>query len=69
MDFENQVLASLGKVWRNLFAHITAKNVLRDEFFGKNLKDQITLPLVWGILADLWVPHENLFGLGFRDTP
>ena len=39
------------------------------------LKDQITLPLVWGILADFWVPHEIdswnfqvLHCLRFRET-
>ena len=39
-----------------------------------NCKDQITLPLDWGILADYWVPYEidswnfqNLFGLRFHE--
>jgi hypothetical protein len=38
-------------------------------------KDQIILAMVWGILADFWVPHEiescnlqNFFVFGFPET-
>ena len=35
--------------------------------------EQITLPLVWGILADYWAEigtwkYQNLFGLGFHEV-
>ena len=45
------------------------------ESYLEGWKDQIILPLVWGILADFWVPHEidswifqNLLDLGFHET-
>ena len=69
---EKEIVDDWGVAWLRLWSFCFPKSYSTGLIVWK---DQITLPLVWGILADYWVPHEigswkyqNLFGLGFHEV-